>query len=113
LQRGDHDIEDELVFANHRGYVFHDSKGFEAGCGDELKIVQDFVRSKSQERRLGDRLHAIWYGSFSLASTLGNSRVSLLRYCIPMDNDRPQLEVKHFHDICPDRNGMSNRDFMD
>jgi len=85
MERGEHNIEDELVFANHRGYAFHDSRGFEAGSEDELKTVQDFVRRKSQERRLGDRLHAIWY-------------------CIPMDNDRPELEVKHFHDICPDRN---------
>jgi hypothetical protein len=113
LQRGEHNIEDELVFANHRSYVFHDSRGFEAGSEDELKTVQDFVRRKSQERRLGDRLHAIWYCLFPLVSTGGNSRGSpRRRYCIPMDNDRPELEVKHFHDICPDRNGMSNRDFM-
>ena len=112
MQRGEHNIEDELVYANHRGYVFHDSRGFEAGSEDELKTVQDFVRRKSRERRLGDRLHAIWYDPFPLVSTVGNSRDSLLRYCIPMDNDRPSLEVRHFHDICPDKNGMSNRDFM-
>ena len=49
------------MFANHDGYVFHDSRGFEAGAEDELKIVQDFVRRKSQEKRLKDRLHAIWF----------------------------------------------------
>ena len=30
-----------------------------------------------------------------------------LRFCIPMDNDRPSLDVKHFDEICPDKNGMS------
>jgi hypothetical protein len=60
VQRGLHDIDDELIFKNHAGYVFHDSRGFEAGGKDELKIVQDFVRRKSQEERLNDRLHAIW-----------------------------------------------------
>jgi hypothetical protein len=61
FQRGKHNIEDELVFANHNGYLFHDSGGFEAGSEAELKIVQDFVHRKSHERRLADRLHAIWF----------------------------------------------------
>ena len=33
-------------------------------------------------------------------------RTLLLRYCIPMDNDRPSLDLKHFPNICPDKNGM-------
>jgi len=49
------------MFKSHEGYVFHDSRGFEAGGEDELKIVQDFVRRKSREGRLKDRLHAIWF----------------------------------------------------
>jgi hypothetical protein len=61
VQRGQHDIEDELIFTNHDGYVFHDSRGLESGSEDELKIVQDFVSRKSQERRLNDRLHVIWF----------------------------------------------------
>ena len=61
LQRGLHDINDELIFTNHDGYIFHDSCGFEAGSEDELKTVQEFVKHKSQERRLRDRLHAIWF----------------------------------------------------
>ena len=56
-----HTIEDELVFTNHEGYIFHDSRGFECGGEDELKIVQDFVRHKSREERLTDRLYAIWF----------------------------------------------------
>ena len=68
MQRGEHEIEDELTFTNHPGYVFHDSRGFEAGDAKELKIVQEFVRRKSQERRLNDRLHAIWFASFGICN---------------------------------------------
>ncbi|KIN98637.1 hypothetical protein M404DRAFT_157236 [Pisolithus tinctorius Marx 270] len=60
IERGNHDIEDELIFTNHEGYIFHDSCGFEAGNEDELRAVQDFVHRKVTERRLRDRLHAIW-----------------------------------------------------
>ena len=61
MQRGQHDINDELTFTNHDGYIFHDSRGFEAGSKDELEAVQEFVKSKSRQKRLGDRLHAIWF----------------------------------------------------
>jgi hypothetical protein len=61
VQRGMHDIEDELVFANHNGYIFRDSRGLESGSHDELRIVQDFVYRRSQERRFEDRLHTIWF----------------------------------------------------
>jgi len=61
VQRGEHNIDHELIFSHHDGYVFHDSRGMEAGSEDELKIVQDFVRRKSQARRLKGRLHAIWF----------------------------------------------------
>jgi hypothetical protein len=61
MQRGYHDINDELIFTNHDGYIFHDSRGFEAGSEDELEIVQEFVKSKSRQNRLRDRLHAIWF----------------------------------------------------
>ena len=61
-----HNVEDELVFTSHDGYIFHDSRGFEAGGADELTIVQDFVRRKSRERRLQNRLHAIWFVSLGI-----------------------------------------------
>jgi hypothetical protein len=66
VQRGEHNIEHELVFTNHNGYIFHDSRGFEAGDNKELEIVQDFVRRRSLARRLNDRLHAIWFVFVSL-----------------------------------------------
>ena len=61
-QRGEHNIEDEIIFSSHDGYVFHDSCGFESGGEEELRIVKNFVRKKSGETRLVDRLHAIWCG---------------------------------------------------
>jgi hypothetical protein len=64
LQRGEHDIEYEITFASHDGYVFHDSRGFESGEEKELQIVQDFVRRRSQEKKLNERLHAIWFVPF-------------------------------------------------
>ncbi|KAH9057744.1 hypothetical protein EDB87DRAFT_988840 [Lactarius vividus] len=62
MDRGEHTIEDELVFSNHEGYIFHDSRGIESGGIDELHILQEFIRIKCRQRRLGDRLHAIWFG---------------------------------------------------
>ena len=66
VQRGEHNIEHELTFTNHDGYVFHDSRGFEAGDKKELETVQDFVRRRSREGRLNDRLHVIWFVLFFL-----------------------------------------------
>jgi hypothetical protein len=36
----------------------------------------------------------------------------LFRYCIPMDNNRPALDLRHFDDICPDKNGASKYNLM-
>ncbi|KAH9030086.1 hypothetical protein EDB84DRAFT_1562654 [Lactarius hengduanensis] len=85
MDRGEHTIEDELMFSNHRGYIFHDSRGIESASEEELGILQDFIRRKCREKRLRDKLHAIWY-------------------CIPMDNQRPGLDLRFLKDICPDEN---------
>ncbi len=61
-QRGEHDIDDELEFSNHTGYVFHDSRGIESGATEEVDILQEFIRRKAGERRLQSKLHAIWFG---------------------------------------------------
>ena len=107
MQRGLHDINDELIFTNHDGYIFHDSRGFEAGSKDELGTVQNFVKRKSQEKRLKDRLHAIWFVLMCIyRCEFTRSRI-IFRYCIPMDNNRPSLDLKYFEAIRPDNNGMS------
>jgi hypothetical protein len=72
--------------------------------------VQDFVRRKSRETKLNDRLHAIW---FVLFGTYGSNSQDLpFRYCVPMDNVRPSLDLKYFDDICPDKNGASKHNVM-
>ncbi|KAG1786370.1 GTP-binding protein [Suillus plorans] len=65
-ERGLHDIENEMVFRSNPGFVFHDSRGFEAGGKDEFEKVKVFITGRSKERKITNRLHAIWY-------------------CIPMD----------------------------
>ncbi|KAJ7455482.1 hypothetical protein FB451DRAFT_642628 [Mycena latifolia] len=74
VERGQHDISHELVFSNHTGYFFHDTRGFESGGTNEIQIVKDFICDCSTRRSLSERLHAIWY-------------------CIPMDNRRPELDI--------------------
>ncbi len=61
-QRGEHDIDDELVFSNHKGYIFHDSRGIESGATEELDILRGFVQRKAIASQLKERLHAIWFG---------------------------------------------------
>jgi hypothetical protein len=115
LQRGQHNIDDELIFTNHEGYIFHDSRGFESGSEDELKTVQEFVKRKSQAKRLKDRLHVIWFVLLRIHGCKITMSRLLFRYCIPMDNNRPSLDLKYFEEICPDKNGMfmSKWDCMD
>ena len=60
-QRGEHNIDDELVFSNHTGYVFHDSRGIESGSIEELETLRKFIRRKCGEKKLRDKLHAIWF----------------------------------------------------
>ncbi|KAG2058355.1 hypothetical protein BDR06DRAFT_1018556 [Suillus hirtellus] len=64
--RGLHDIENEMVFESNRGFIFHDSRGFEAGGTSEFEQVKAFISRRSKEAKIKDQLHAIWY-------------------CIPMD----------------------------
>ncbi|KAH9032967.1 hypothetical protein EDB85DRAFT_1155203 [Lactarius pseudohatsudake] len=110
MDRGEHRIDDELVFSNHRGYVFHDSRGIESGSAGELDMLREFIQQKCGNRRLRDRLHAIWLDSrvFTITTTDGH----ILRYCVPMDNQRPQLDLKFFKDICPEQNGASLQRFV-
>ncbi|KAF7984468.1 hypothetical protein HWV62_14574 [Athelia sp. TMB] len=78
-ERGLHNIRDEMTFKSSPGYVFHDSRGFEAGGRGELDDVQAFISARSQEPEPKDQLHAIWY-------------------CIPMGDDRPftRAEISFF-----------------
>ncbi|KAJ8594170.1 hypothetical protein M405DRAFT_809478, partial [Rhizopogon salebrosus TDB-379] len=66
VNRGDHNIENELVFRSNRDFVFHDSCGFESGGEDEFTKMKKFVLDRASTTKLKERIHAIWY-------------------CIPMD----------------------------
>ena len=60
VQRGEHNIDDELVFSNHTGYVFHDSRGIESGGTEELETLKEFIRRMCR-KKLRNKLHAIWF----------------------------------------------------
>ncbi|KAF8260649.1 hypothetical protein EI94DRAFT_1811409 [Lactarius quietus] len=102
MNRGEHKIDDELVFSNNPGYVFHDSMGIESGSIDELEILKEFIQRKCAETRLRDKLHAIWSGPSIFIITTTDRHV--LRYCVPMDGHRPGLDLKYYDKICADPN---------
>jgi len=82
--RGYHDIAEELVFSSNPGFVFHDSRGIEAGATNEIQAIQDFISERATARSLDKKLHAIWY-------------------CIPTDNNRlvTAAELQFFDQIDP------------
>ncbi|KDQ06477.1 hypothetical protein BOTBODRAFT_247960 [Botryobasidium botryosum FD-172 SS1] len=59
--RGLHKIDDSLIFPSNRGYVFHDSRGFESGATNELELVRDFIQTRAASNDFNEQLHAIWY----------------------------------------------------
>ncbi|KAJ7872255.1 hypothetical protein B0H13DRAFT_1633946 [Mycena leptocephala] len=74
MQRGLHDIENQLIFKSNRQFIFHDSRGFESGSLTEMESVKAFINKRAKRRELREQLHAIWY-------------------CLPTDTDRPLLEA--------------------
>jgi len=93
---GLHNIENELVFQSNPGFIFHDSRGFEAGGIAELHLVKEFIAKRSKMEELRDQLHVIWY-------------------CIPMDDERlfTAAERSFFSecgtgsgDLCTSRNDL-------
>ena len=65
--------------------------------------MQDFVRRRSQERNLVNRLHAIWFVPFGACNRNFKFTRFVFRYCVPMDNARPSLDLAKFDKICPDK----------
>ena len=60
-QRGDHDIENELIFQSNQHFVFHDSRGFESGSVSELELMKKFIADRATKKQLAQRVHAIWW----------------------------------------------------
>ncbi|KAI6157158.1 hypothetical protein BKA82DRAFT_796802 [Pisolithus tinctorius] len=61
LKRGYHNIENALVFRSNPGFVFHDSRGFEAGSAEQFDNMKSFVVNRAVAGCLRERIHAIWY----------------------------------------------------
>ncbi|KAG1738213.1 hypothetical protein EDB19DRAFT_1909329 [Suillus lakei] len=55
-------IDRELISPQNMIFVLHDSKGFEPGEEDNLKIVRDFIDHRREMPDLKDQLHAVWWG---------------------------------------------------
>ena len=48
------------------------------------------------------------YGLDAQVFTMSTADGYTFRYCVPMDNQRPQLDLKFYKDICPNQNGVSS-----
>jgi hypothetical protein len=59
-QRGLHDIENEMVFQSNPKFIFHDSRGFEAGGATELDSVKAFIARRAKVKQIHEQVHAIW-----------------------------------------------------
>ena len=87
-----------MIFDTNPGFIFHDSRGFEAGGDRELKLVQEFIAQRSKAKNVNEQLHAIWCVS---TFALGNKwKTYWGRYCIPTSDDRPitAAEKKFFNE---------------
>ncbi|KAJ7912977.1 hypothetical protein B0H13DRAFT_2326747 [Mycena leptocephala] len=54
------DINHEFILPNNPRLVFHDSQGFSHGDGKNFKTVMKFIKQRSENPKLEDRLHVIW-----------------------------------------------------
>ncbi|KDQ09946.1 hypothetical protein BOTBODRAFT_178675 [Botryobasidium botryosum FD-172 SS1] len=102
--RGEHNIETQLVFPSNPGFIFHDSRGFEAGSDEELKSVTEFIRSKGNSRELSKQLHVIWYciPTDNEARLLSRPEQELLRECSAgpvIFTKFDSLEARVFHEL--------------
>jgi hypothetical protein len=59
-QRPPHDINNQLIFRSNPHTIFHVSRGFESGSGDEMDKVKEFITQRAASPLLAERLHVIW-----------------------------------------------------
>ena len=76
FQRGMSVIDYEITYPSSPRFVFHDSRGIEAGAESDshgteagegrdssklrMEYIQKFIDNRAQQRRTKDQLHAIW-----------------------------------------------------
>jgi hypothetical protein len=69
-------IDYEITYRSSPRFVFHDSRGIEAGPGSDsrgteageghdpsmlrVEYIQKFINDRAQQTRLKDQIHAIW-----------------------------------------------------
>ena len=86
-------IEYEITNPNNPRFVFHDSRGIEAGAefyeASPLRIgyIPSFIERRAADRKIANQLHAIWYERPSRVLMM-NFLSGDSRFCIPMDNPR-------------------------
>ena len=85
FQRGEHNIEHQFKYPTAHGFVFHDSRGFEAGGAVELDKVKDFIENRAKAEQLKDQLHVIWCAKARRYFTY--FWLMWPRYCLPISND--------------------------
>ncbi|OAX30491.1 hypothetical protein K503DRAFT_705203, partial [Rhizopogon vinicolor AM-OR11-026] len=56
VDRGYHNIQNELVFGSNPDFIFHDSCGFEAGGEKEFKDMKKFVLERASTTKLKERV---------------------------------------------------------
>ncbi|KAJ8581942.1 hypothetical protein M405DRAFT_800753 [Rhizopogon salebrosus TDB-379] len=107
VNRGEHDIDNELVFRSNPRFIFHDSCGFEAGGEVEFKKMKQFVSGRATTMKLNERIHAIWQAIVSMRLYLVVTRNILsYRYCIPMNEYHRAITVaeERFFSECDTNN---------
>ncbi|KAF7343579.1 GTP-binding protein [Mycena sanguinolenta] len=76
-ERGEHDIENQLIFKSNPQFIFHDSRGFEGGSADEIQKVTTFIEERAETTELAEQLHAIWYSSTDRLKNADNATGSV------------------------------------
>jgi GTP-binding protein EngB required for normal cell division len=75
LGRGVHDVEHEITYPSRPMFVFHDSRGFEAGSVAEMDLLKTFIVRRCSLADVSQQVHVIWY-------------------CISGDDERPLLPAE-------------------
>jgi hypothetical protein len=70
IQRGIHDVNEEIVHPSRPAFIFHDSGGFEAGSEKEMELLRTFIATRCGAEDINEQLHIIWF-------------------CISADDERP------------------------
>jgi hypothetical protein len=60
LKPGEANIDYEITSDQNKQLVLHDSRGFEPGEVDNIRLVRRFIENRSERPNIKDRLHAVW-----------------------------------------------------